>query len=367
MRICGTCSCTQIGTPFGKCNQLRCNGRLEDAWRCGGCDLVQVKGTGSCRKCSSVLALVEEVVGRRPIPVGVQSHRVMPTAANLPRTLPAIPQQAQAQVAIRKADVAPGSIVQPQRVPLVADQTPSRTALKSNLEAALKKGPSQIVRESATVAPTPIIDAPKVVRSVIPAPTATQRKLVQDCAFVESLLRTKELRSIIVPNTLRDYDPTEGGLQAAGWATEEELKAMNITMAVLLPDAQAWDLMGKKALLAGAAACQQCVAIMFHKIVQNPAFSSCIQLVHVKGHHFLMFGEPKNGKWQVDKLYVVDLWVQNLRRPKVKTKAELGNDSPDWKPGLVKYGDPGQTFYADRAQGGDWAVDLDYDPLEKKT
>jgi hypothetical protein len=184
--------------------------------------------------------------------------------------------------------------------------------------------------------------------------------VVRDKLEAERIMSSTEMREIIVVNMLADYDPSEGA-RAAIEATKnhEGLKTMTATMSMVPQDARAWYIMGSQVYRSKFAACQQCVAAVFYKFASDPLWTSPIQLVHVPGHHFVLFGSvKKNGDW--DKCYIVDLWVQNLHRPKKEGSKKWGHESSGWTLQVLDWDGNDAGWYQNKSS--QIAVDLYWDP-----
>lgn len=338
--ICQLCKKVQKGDINGRCNESSCIGRLEEAFRCNSCHQIQKGPIG--KKCITTGCFGElkrqKMTANQPKSVVPSSHVVFPTASEEKKFSS-----------------------EPQVTGAVPQLSGEKVQFRAQLEAKLKTGPT-VPTKSQAKETVSTIEAPKVLKSEIPVHTVKTRNLVADVQFVTNLMKSSELRKIIIINMLDSYEPSEGAKKAIQLTKDSlKLKEMTLTMNVLVKDAPSWNTMGFKSLASGFAACQQCVAIMFHKLVQSPTFSSCIQLVHITGHHFLVFGEMNRGEWVQNKAYVVDLWLQNLHRPKVESLATLGNDSPAWQVCVTQLLDKQQTFYAKWFPN--WQIDLTYDPL----
>ena len=352
--ICPLCKTVQRGNSGDKCNQIGCIGKLEEAFKCNRCDTIQRAGD-KCIKPGCVGGELKRQKQKtdQPTPVRPSSHVVLPTASE---------QKVFAGASGKVADKGTSHGQSATQLKTTSSQeSGAKTKFRAQLEAQLKTGPPTS-KKLPTKEIIPSDDAPKILKSEIPIRTAKIRDMAKDVQFVTGLMKSAELRKIVIINMLQSYGPSEGAKHALKLAEHlPGIKDMAQTMMILVKDAHSWDLMGLKAFNSGFAACQQCVAIMFHKLVQNPLFSSCIQLVHVPGHHFLVFGERDKGDWKKNRTYIVDLWLQNLHRPKAASLAQLGDDNPGWSLCVTQLLDPNQTYYLEWLPK--WEIDLTYDPL----
>jgi hypothetical protein len=76
----------------------------------------------------------------------------------------------------------------------------------------MSKGPEKEEKEKS-----PVTEPPKVLRSEIPARTINKRSVDQDVGFVTALMKSVELRKIVIINLLEDYEPTPGARKALEW------------------------------------------------------------------------------------------------------------------------------------------------------
>ncbi|MGF6597376.1 hypothetical protein P3T23_002093 [Paraburkholderia sp. GAS448] len=344
LRICNTCHAIQKKNSSGKCNQRGCSGKLEKAWKCSACDKVQESTfSNKCRErgCKGVLQKLKDEIAHGSAPprdVMPSSHVYMGTAS--------------------------------QASSLVVEKDESKSSepignIHDRLNLMLAKGPPP-VRLPASSPTTPVLQtesAPKVLRSEIPSRSPHLKlDIERDAGIARALMASREMRRIVVTNMLADYDPSDGARKALKMtqSSSSKMSEMTATMLVNPTDAPGWDLMGAKALRSQFAACQQCVAIVFHKLIQNPAFSSTIRLIHVPGHHFLVFGDfsGSSSGWRV---YIVDLWLQNLHRPDCDSVGDLDRDSSEWQVLVIRLDDDKQTWYRDRLS--QWVTDLEHDPM----
>lgn len=340
LRICDLCRAVQAKNTSGRCGELRCNGTLSKAWLCTSCETPQAKSFfGGCGKkgCQGELKKLREIPSSSSSsirPVVPEPNRFFPTASQLSKL----------EVEEEKTS-----------------QSSSSGDIRERLMQMHRNGPPKVVRPVFSQPQTVIEDAPKIVRSEIPDRTAKQRDHAADRRIAEQLMSSPEMRRIVVINMLAEYKPSAGARAALKLIEgSEALKQMTLSMTVVPTTAMEWNRLGATAFGQKCGACQQCVGIVFYKLLQEPLFSSPIRLIRVPGHHFVMFGDF-NSTSPDSTTYIVDLWLQNLHRPDCKTLADLSEPSADWPVSVMRCDSPEAEWYV--GYRSSWTCDLEYSPV----
>jgi hypothetical protein len=143
--------------------------------------------------------------------------------------------------------------------------------------------------------------------------------LLADGQKADQICKSKEMRAIVVMNASDHYGTTEVAKQAAKSKESSAFFPRYKTSMMTLPgeDPAAWAKLGENTLKWQMGNCQQIMAALFYKLSMVSGWSSAIELVRNKGHHFLLIGRPEvplTDKESLGDCIYADLWYQNLHR-----------------------------------------------------